>query len=428
MCLVPMKIKSRSPSGIKYSFIPCGKCAECRTSIKNAWFFRLAVELQECQKQHWHIGFFTLTYNDENLPLYTSESGASVKCFRRTDVRRLILRLRKQYHKEFDVTKMVYLIASEFGEHTKRPHYHGIICFPSCISPSRMLSDIKKYWSDENMNSLGFIFPSIEQYAEQKFIVTSAYASAMYAAKYCCKDVFFHEQISCLSDSDLKSDEWKNCKQFHIQSKSLGSRLLTSCSDADKMKLLTEGLQLVGSSRALSVPLYIKNKILYDPLYMTDDKGNRIVTRVASAFMRSHAREVYNLKLKFYEGFFSKWKTTDYWLSLGLDSAVALRATQVSHYLFNSFGTMQRCAMYYLSYFGVDIAKRTRDCVQSWLNRYFVCSELVRDYEFVFNDTDKLFSCLFGIHNFKNREAAYEKMMKINGVQEYFKNVSYNPL
>ena len=390
MCLVPMKIKSRSPSGLKYSFVPCGKCAECRTSMKNAWFFRLAVELQECQKQHWHIGFFTLTYNDKHLPFFTSENGERVQCFRRSDVRRLILRLRKQYHKEFDVTKMVYLVASEFGEHTKRPHYHGIICFPPCISPSRMLSDLKKYCSteeDENhqMHSLGFIFPSYEQYAEQKFIVTSAYASAMYAAKYCCKDVFFQSEISCLSDVDLKSDAWKDCKQFHIQSKSLGSRLLSSCSDEDKMKLLTEGLQLVGSSRSLSVPLYIKNKILYDPLYMTDSKGNRIVARVASAFMRSHAAEIYDMKLKFYETFFSKWKRCDYWLSLGLDSAVALNSMKVSYYLFNQFESMQSCAKYYLSYFGVDVSKRVGDCVQSWLNRYFVCSELVRNYDFVYN-------------------------------------------
>jgi len=424
MCLVPMKIKSRSPSGLKYSFVPCGKCAECRASYKNAWFFRLAVELQECQKLNWHIGFFTLTYNDEHLPYFTSESGESVKCFRRSDVRRLILRLRKQYHREFDVTKMVYLIASEFGEHTQRPHYHGIICFPPCIAPSRMLSDIKRYWSDENMDSLGFIFPSLEQYAEQKFIVTSAYASAMYASKYCCKDISFNDVISCLSDSDLKSDAWKDCKQFHIQSKSLGSRLLSDLSDDDKIKLLREGLQLVGSPRALSVPLYIKNKILYDPLYMTDSEGNRVVARVASSFLRSHAREVYDMKLKFYEGFFAKWKSSDYWSSLGLDASIISKAVDASCYLFNRFGTMQRCAMYYLSYFGVDIANRSGDCVQSWLNRYFVCSELVRDYEFVFNDTDKLFSCLFGLHNLKNREVAYEKMLKINGVQEYFKNLS----
>lgn len=426
MCMIPMKINSRSSHGIKYSFIPCGKCAECRTSLKNAWFFRLAVELQECQKLNWHIGFFTLTYNDEHLPVYTAAEGHEVRCFRRSDVRRLILRLRKQYHKELGVTNLVYLIASEFGETTQRPHYHGVICFPPSIEPSRMLRDIKRFWStpdNDNMQSLGFVFPSFEQYASEKFIVKSAYAAAMYAAKYCCKDIAFMRETSAMLDEEFKREEWKDCKQFHIQSKSLGSRLLVNMSDSDKMRLLSEGLQLVGSSRPLPIPLYIKNKILFDPYYMVDSKGNRIVARVASSFMRMHAHEIYDKKVDFYAKFFDSWRDSSYWLSLGLDSSVALRCSQVTACLLDFYSSARDAAAYYLSYYGIDPAKRSSDLVQSWLTRYFECSDFGRiDKRNTLNDTDKLFSYLFGCHNMQQKEVAYEKMMKVGIVQEYFKN------
>lgn len=417
-----MKIKSASPCGVKYSFVPCGKCSECRKSYQNAWFFRLAAELQCAQKKGWHIGFFTLTYSDEHLPVFVTGEGSEVRCFRRSDVRRLILRLRKQYHKKFGVTDMVYLIASELGEHTKRSHYHGIIAFPPIISPGMMLHDIKRYWSDENFNSLGFVFPSFEEYANEKFICKSAYGAALYASKYCCKDIAFLEEISAMTEDDFASDSWKNCKQFHIQSKSLGISLLQDMSDEDKYCLYTKGLQFVGSDSFVPAPLYIKNKILFDPKYITDSEGNRLVRREASSFMKKYADDIYSKKVDFYEGLFNNWNNLDFWSKYGFDSDIKQSCVKLTSLLLDYFGSARGFAEYFVSYFGVPYYARTDNPVSSWLARYEDCWFEDKS-SFQLDDLDDTIDLLFSyVRLDKTKELKYEKMKNLNLILDFHKN------
>lgn len=433
MCLVPLKVKSLSPCGVKYSFAPCGSCAECRRSYQNAWFFRLAVEVQAAQNKGWKIGFFTLTYNDEHLPWLDDHVNSRVACFRRSDVRRLILRLRKQYHKEFGITKIVYLIASEYGETTRRPHYHGIICFPPVLSARRVLSDIKKYWStgDDDMVSLGFVFPSYEDYADEKFICKSAYGAAMYAAKYCCKDVAWYSELPRLNFSTFSVAEFKESKPFHMQSKSLGSGLLVNLSDEDKLKLYKQGLSFVGNDKFVSIPLYIKNKILYDPIYLTDDKGNRVVTRVASSFMRKYASVIYEEKSKFYDKFFSSACEPSFWSGVFSNKVYGNDTKRVVDFACNcavslvrGFGSVRACSEYYLSFYGVPVESRQFcDKVQAWLNRFSLNSVLPwcrKKDSSAFSD--EMFTLLFSLFRMPSKEVAYEKMRELNSIQDFYKN------
>lgn len=428
MCLVPMKIKSVSPSGQKYSFIPCGKCAECRKSYQQQWFFRLACELECAKKRGWHIGFFTLTYNDEHLPWchFDDHFHESVMCFRKDDVLRLVHRLRKYYHKEEGVVGLRYLIASEFGEHTRRPHYHGIIAFPPSIAPDDMLSHIESFWSTsrkEGMKSLGFVFPSEKVYASEKFICQSAYGAAAYASKYCCKDLDFEKYVSDCRDLPCTVDR-HDLNSFHIQSQSLGFEFVKNMSDSEKYKLYTEGLQLVGSSRPLPIPIYIRNKIFFDTEYSYDDDGKRLVRRYASDFVKKYASEIWTKKVDFYRGFFDQCMTLDYWKSLDFpDDSMAIDAYNTSLKVRDYMNGVNSMAIYFVSYFGVPVYAREHDPIKSWLSRYEKCwFEDPLGYERT--DEDICIDYIISSIRYQNKEKSYEKMNQLNKVLDFHHNLN----
>ena len=131
-----MSINSSSPFAPKELFIPCGNCTECRQVYRTGWRIRLQNDLEHYNiKKGWKIGFFTITYSQDNLPLLPdyllNNPNDSVPCFNRTHARSFIDSLRKWLWKHYNITNIRYLIASEYGENTRRPHYHGIICWPA---------------------------------------------------------------------------------------------------------------------------------------------------------------------------------------------------------------------------------------------------------------------------------------------------------
>lgn len=67
MCYHPVKVNSVSGHGATFSFVPCGKCEECRQSSKNAWSFRLCAEIEQRVRDGWHVGFCTLTVDDDHM-------------------------------------------------------------------------------------------------------------------------------------------------------------------------------------------------------------------------------------------------------------------------------------------------------------------------------------------------------------------------
>ncbi len=94
---------------------PCGKCVACRINKKREWTLRLQHEAAFSESAF----FITLTYADANLK-YDS-NGLNCPCSR--DLQLFIKRLRKRFPKQ----RIRYMINSEYGDNTKRVHYHGII-------------------------------------------------------------------------------------------------------------------------------------------------------------------------------------------------------------------------------------------------------------------------------------------------------------
>lgn len=310
MCVRSMRINSRHAGAPVFSFIPCGKCEECRDSKRVQWTFRNRCELESARKNGWHIGFFTLTYSDKYLPLIPRhmflDAYKPLCCFSRTDVRRFIDNIRKRANERWKVSNLRYLIACEYGEHTRRSHMHGIICFPPTIKPRDMWNLIHESWTTDEWKSfrvpdrrcknfkrfvcrkkrvrepLGHIFPRYFEggvdshgYEHKPFLVTGDIAKAsFYAAKYCCKDIGYYAELSrhnLLDEPDVPFNRIRDYAPFHIQSQSFGKCYLDTLSDDRLLELIKDGESLVGSTHKQQLPVYIKNKIFYNLYYTFDD-------------------------------------------------------------------------------------------------------------------------------------------------------------
>lgn len=106
---------SSPPIPDRYVAYPCGKCIACRINKKREWTLRLQHESAFADSAY----FITLTYDDDHLPI--DENG--LNCPNVRDLQLFLKRLRKHY-KDY---KIRYMINSEYGDNTKRVHYHGII-------------------------------------------------------------------------------------------------------------------------------------------------------------------------------------------------------------------------------------------------------------------------------------------------------------
>lgn len=95
--------------------LPCGKCLACRINRRREWTSRLMQEEIYSQSST----FITLSYTDEDLP--RDDNDNPCPCV--VDLQLYIKRLRKH----FPQCKLRYMINSEYGPETLRPHYHGII-------------------------------------------------------------------------------------------------------------------------------------------------------------------------------------------------------------------------------------------------------------------------------------------------------------
>lgn len=111
-CLTPILIKNpnfKHTGKNLYIYVPCGKCVNCLKKISDEWTMRVMLEYDH---GNWDSSFFvTFTYDDGHL----HDDGVNKR-----DLQLFHKRLRKAgFH-------FKYVVISEYGSHTKRPHYHGI--------------------------------------------------------------------------------------------------------------------------------------------------------------------------------------------------------------------------------------------------------------------------------------------------------------
>ena len=167
--------------------IPCGRCVACRKHAQQVWAFRCLAESQE----HPYSYFLTLTYDEQHLPKDSKLVKRDLQLFNK--------RLRK-------VSNFRFFACGEYGEMSKRPHYHGLYFSDVDIFPDRRLWSRKGNYSLYNSAVLSKLwgkgFAVIGQLTP---------SSCAYCAKYCLKqddgfilmsrrpglgDKFFHDHLS----------------------------------------------------------------------------------------------------------------------------------------------------------------------------------------------------------------------------------------
>jgi len=113
------------PIYTKKGYVPCGGCSDCIGTKRQDWNNRLYYEAFNSTLTI----FLTLTYNDENLktielPVMDSDVDTmDINVLYYRDVVNYWKRLRKEG------LKFKYFYVGEYGEKSKRPHYHAIMFF-----------------------------------------------------------------------------------------------------------------------------------------------------------------------------------------------------------------------------------------------------------------------------------------------------------
>lgn len=160
--------------------VPCGKCAGCRADQALMWSVRCYHE----STQHAKNSFVTLTYDDDNLP-------ADGKIDKR-DLQLFFKRVRKAG------LKFRYFACGEYGEKTRRPHYHAII-FGQDFAFDRVDISESLYTSESLMSLWG---------AGHVSIAPVELHSIMYVCGYTAKKVGDPDTFSLCSTRPAIGDTW----------------------------------------------------------------------------------------------------------------------------------------------------------------------------------------------------------------------------
>lgn len=102
----PLRFTQPEPTATPDVFIGCGKCEGCTAQKALEWSIRMYHESQ-CHRRNT---FLTLTY------------AQAPETINREDPQKFIKRLRHHWP-----TPIRYFLTGEYGEQTKRPHYHAIL-------------------------------------------------------------------------------------------------------------------------------------------------------------------------------------------------------------------------------------------------------------------------------------------------------------
>ena len=111
-CLKPYR-----PGGILE--LGCGQCMPCRISKAREWQHRMILEAYS----HEESCFITLTYDEEHLPENGSLNPDDVKAWL------------KRFRRRLEPRKVRYFLVGEYGDETKRPHYHVVMYGFDCADP-----------------------------------------------------------------------------------------------------------------------------------------------------------------------------------------------------------------------------------------------------------------------------------------------------
>lgn len=165
--------------------IPCGQCIGCRLDYSREWANRITLEAKKYKDNLcW---FITITYDDEHLPLNQVKNEKTGEIIQgatlcKKDLTDFIKRLRRHYEYNYNHQNIRFYAAGEYGETTKRPHYH--ICFFNLP----IYTELKKLKNNE-LGQCIWTNEEIEKIWGKGFIAIAkqSWETAAYTARYMLK-------------------------------------------------------------------------------------------------------------------------------------------------------------------------------------------------------------------------------------------------
>ena len=133
MCKKPLILPDR--------VVKCGQCIECLIQRSQEWSFRLEEEAKDAKSGV----FLTLTYDPDEIPICEDENGNLHTTLYKKDVQNFLKKCR-YYQGKHDgdwKNKVRYFAIGEYGDETKRAHYHMIIFN---LSP-KTINKLDKIWN-----------------------------------------------------------------------------------------------------------------------------------------------------------------------------------------------------------------------------------------------------------------------------------------
>ena len=167
-------------------FIDCGKCAGCKARARTDWAVRIYHE-----SKSWPTNsFLTLTYDDEHCPPE----------IRKDDLQHFIKRLR--YYSDNPIR---YYAVGEYGENTRRPHYHAIIFNQDFWESKYRYTIDENQYSDKNLETI---------WGKGRITISEFnMARAKYTAGYVTKKINDNDNFALMSRNPPLGREW--LKQNH---------------------------------------------------------------------------------------------------------------------------------------------------------------------------------------------------------------------
>lgn len=286
---VPGKTKKNVP-------VPCNRCQSCQNAKRDQWFIRSFAEIKKATQAGGFSLMITLTYDNRNLPWFHSskDKGYHIPGFNHDHINRFLHYLERDLLTHYGLKRSdwSYLITSEYGENTQRPHYHGILNIFKKVSLKYPVSHHRVQWSktprevqvnDKVVMALvckrwiyGHVFPDPLKDHETA-VIQSHEAGALYVAKYVNKDVAFYGRrdlqayfLNVKKDGHDRIDRKKAIKKFlprHWQSNGYGDAIISdflNASDSDRIDMWVNGIALPLSTYRYQMPLYFKDKLIYE--------------------------------------------------------------------------------------------------------------------------------------------------------------------
>lgn len=415
-CVSLFKVKSSQFTGVKKAFVPCGHCYDCVQKAKFSWQFRLRAEWQGLVRRDetWHCAFVTLTYGtkkggwssdkrpivhrrfyknpqdfDKNNPIY---------CFNKHHVHKLINNLKVFLYTNYGITKenrIRYIYASEYGDWTHRSHYHGLLFYPlvNGLTDEVVYNFIKDFWEKR----YGMVFPQSinggninkKGMIEKPFVVQNKdnciENTISYVSKYICKDLEFGRVCQTKELLIKKNKLFKMYDCFHLTSKSLGACMLDGLNNSQLASLYFDGHSFAGDEKKRPLPVYLKNKIVFDNYYIykkdsVTGEMKRLVRKKANEFFKNNYNQIFEKKSEFYRETFVKLMSREFY------EEYLLNEEDVDKFIKLSVDTIQDVGLHTLSDWFVAYFGRPRDYrfmvspSYAYLTRY---------------DNTALYSCLY---------------------------------